>query len=77
MMDIKEVLCQWFINSLIKSSSSGIEKMRIFQTKSQLKIYTNQLLENSRKEKYTYLIDKFWGADLADMQLISKYAINK
>ena len=34
MMDIKEVLCQWFTNSLIKSSSSGIKKMRIFQTKS-------------------------------------------
>ena len=38
--------------------------------------YTNQLLENLRKKKYTHLspfIDKICGADLADMQWISKF----
>ena len=30
-------------------------KMKIFMIKSLLKNYTNQLLENSRKEKYTHL----------------------
>ena len=29
-------------------------KMKISQTKNMLQNYTNQLLENSRKEKYTY-----------------------
>ena len=31
-------------------------KMRIFQTENYLKNYTNQLLENLRKEKYTRLL---------------------
>ena len=38
----------------------------------QLKNYINQLLENFEKEKFR---DNIWGADLADMQLISKFKI--
>ena len=38
----------------------------------QLKNYTNQLLENSRKVHLPF-VDNIWGADLANMQLISKF----
>ena len=48
-------------------------KMKISQTKNYLKNYTNQLLKNSRREKYPRLLQTIWGADLADMQLISKF----
>ena len=54
-----------------KKSSNRL-KMRIFQTNIQLKNYTNQLLQNSRKVQ-SHFIDNIWGAGLADMQLISKF----
>ena len=39
-----------------------------------LKNYANPLLENFKKRKvYSGFIDNIWGADLADMQLISKF----
>ena len=46
-------------------------KMKICQTKSQLNYYTKQLLENSRKERYSYFIDNIQGADLFDLELVS------
>ena len=40
----------------------------------QLKNYTNQLLEIKKKKTvYSGFKDNIWGADLADMQLISKF----
>ena len=39
----------------------------------QLKKCTNRLLENKKKEVYSGFKDNIWGADLADMQLISKF----
>ena len=39
----------------------------------QLKNYTNPLLENFKKELYSRFKDNIWGADLAGMQLISKF----
>ena len=45
--------------------------MRICQISNQQNNYTNQLLENLRKEKYAHLLQKI--ADLADMQLLSKF----
>ena len=44
--------------------------------KNWLKNYTNQLLENLKFKKrtvYSRFKDNIWGADLADMQLISKF----
>ena len=36
--------------------------------------FINQLLENFKKRKvYSGLKDNIWGADLADMRLISKF----
>ena len=40
----------------------------------QLKNFINPLLKNSKKRKvYSAFKDNIWGADLADMQLISKF----
>ena len=48
--------------------------MKLSLIKSSLKNYTKQLLESFKKEKvYSSFIDNIWGADLADMQLISKF----
>ena len=57
MMDIKEVLLQWFKNFLIKSPLLVmVLKMKICQTKNYLKNYKNQLLENLKSEKCTHLL---------------------
>ena len=38
--------------------------------------FINQLLENFKKRKvYSGFKDNIWGADLADMQLISKFNV--
>ena len=48
--------------------------MRLFLIKNQQKNYTNQLLEKFNKRKVQLpLIDNICGADLANMQLISKF----
>ena len=74
MMDVKEILLQWFINSLIKKLVVVVLKMKICLIKNYQKNYTNQLLENLIKGKYhSPFIDNIWGANLADMQLISKF----
>ena len=38
-----------------------------------MKIYTNQLLENLSKKVLSYFIHNICGAELADMELISKF----
>ena len=61
--------CQWGLGSTVykffdkvsalqadKSASDGAIKNEICQTKNHLKNFTNQLLENLRKEKYTLLL---------------------
>ena len=50
-------------------------KTRICQTKNILKNYTNQLSEFFfffKKKVYLSFIGNIWGADLTDMQLITK-----
>ena len=48
--------------------------MKISQTKKELKNYTNQLLESFEKRKVpSSFINNIWGADLADVQLMSKF----
>ena len=49
-------------------------KMKFFLIRNQPTNYTNQLLENLRKKKlHLPFIVNIWGADLAGMQLISKF----
>ena len=47
-------------------------KVKICWTKNLLKNYTKQYIENLKNEKkHSVFIDNSWGADLANMQLIS------
>ena len=56
MMDIKEVLLQCFINSLIKKLLVKVLQMKTFLIKNCWKNYTSQLLENLIKGKYTHFL---------------------
>ena len=47
--------------------------MRLNKFYNQLKNYTNQLLKIKKKKVYSGFKDNIWGADLADMELISKF----
>ena len=84
-MDIKKVLLQWFTNFLIKKTSgSGIKHKNMTNQRS-LDLATRELAEElhkliiiwkfKKRKVYSTFIDNIWGADLADMQLLSK--INK
>ena len=71
MMDINLDLLQWFINFLIKRLQAEQLKTKIFLIKNQLKNYANQLLKNSKKEKYNHLLQAmFW---MLILQSISKF----
>ena len=76
MMDIKEGQLLWFINFLIKSPQ-GVVNNNKNETKQNLQL-ANELhkpiIRKIRKRKvYSGFRDNIWGADLADMQLISKF----
>ena len=59
--------------SFDKKLLAVVLKMKLFLIRNQKKNYINQLIENSRKEKYTQLLDRIQSADLADMQLIINF----
>ena len=57
MMDIKEVLLQWYIIFFDKkTASSGAIKSEIMSNQELAEKYTNQLLENLKNEKCTHLL---------------------
>ena len=71
MMDIKEVLLLLFIDSPIKRLL--LEQLYLCQINSLPMNFLNQLLIFCKKRRvYSSFKDNIWGADLADMQLISK-----
>ena len=73
-MVIKEVLLQWFVNFLIKSLYVLLLKTRLFQTNILAEELHQIIIRKFEKRKvYLSFIDNIWGADLADMQLMSKF----
>ena len=81
-MDIKEHLLLWFINFLIKKNKS--KGVTTLANKSAIKSIpqNEQLAEELHKpiiiklkkgKVYSAFKDNIWAADLADMQLISKF----
>ena len=72
MVDINVDFPQCFINILIKKTSGSCIKMRIRQASYQQKNYTNQLLETLRKKGTLTFYRQYLGADLDDMQSVSK-----
>ena len=76
MIDIKRVLFQWFANVLKKRLLVVVLKMRIFQIKKLADELHKPIIRKFEKGKVHWsIINKIWGADLADMQLISKFNI--
>ena len=75
MMGIKRGLASMVYKFFDKKSQKVVVLIyRWSLMKSQLKNYTNQLLENLKKRiVYSRFKDNIWGADLADIQLISKF----
>ena len=74
MMDIKEVLLLWFINVLIKKLQVEQLKSKLNKMINQVKNCIKKLFKKLKKGKvYSPLKDNIQGADLADIQLISKF----
>ena len=80
MMNIKEVLLLQFKNVLIKNplylqkNLIQVVVLNLGQINSFQMKFINQLLKTFKKEKYVIHVKTiFWGADLADMQLIWKF----
>ena len=56
------------------TKGSGVNSKLTPQNQQLAKELHNLLLKNLKKERYTqHLKDNIWGADLADMQLLSRY----
>ena len=68
MIDIKEDLLQWFINS-----GDGIKNENILDQKLAEELHKPFTRKLEKRKVHSWFIDNIWGADLADMQLISKY----
>ena len=62
-------------NFFYKKTSNANKEMGInsgIVSEKKLKNFANQLLENLKNKKYIH-IDNNWGANLADIQLLSKF----
>ena len=82
MMDIKEELLPWFITFFDKKSASLTDKSVsgsgvniLFEFNEQLAKELHKLIIRKFKKRKVYsgFKDNIWGADLADMQLTSKF----
>ena len=73
MLDINVVLLQWLINLVIKTSA-GTVKNKIISNKELAEELHKQVNKKIEKRKaHPSFTDNIWGADLADMQLRSKF----
>ena len=82
-MDIKEILLLWFIIFLIKKASgSGVATLankfaannKIKQNQQLAEELHKQIIRKFKKRRvYSSFKDNIWGADLVDIQLISKF----
>ena len=69
---IKDVLLQCFINVLIRTLL--VVKSEIMPNQELAKeLHKPIIIEFVKRKVHSFFIDNVWGADLADMQLISKF----
>ena len=74
MMDIEQVLLQWFTDSLIKKCSGSSTRNKNISNKELAKVFYKPLIRIFKKRKvHSPFIYNNCGADLADIQLISKF----
>ena len=69
-MDINVDLFQWFKNFLIKKLK---ENKELANKELAEELHKPILRKFKKREVHSTFIDNIWGADLADMQLISKF----
>ena len=72
MMDIQECLLLWFMNFLIKSPRV-VDIPLEFNEKLAKELHKLTIRKFKRRKVYSGFRGNIWGADLADMQLISKF----
>ena len=72
MMDIKEGLILWFTNILI-NSRGGVNIPLEFNEQLAKELHKSIIRKFEKRRVYSRFKDNIWGADLADMQLISKF----
>ena len=73
-MDINVDLLQWFIKFFEKTTSGSIIKNENMSDQQLAEELCKPIIRNFRKRKvHSPFIDNIWGADLADMQLVSKF----
>ena len=72
-MNIKKNKLQWFTSFLIKNILEVVLQMKLDKINNLQMNFINQSSGKKRKV-YSSFKDNIWGADLADMQLISKYS---
>ena len=74
MMDINVDLLQWFINFFEKTTfGSGIKNENMSDQQLAEELYKPIIRNFGKRKVHSPFIDKIWGADLADMQLVSKF----
>ena len=74
MMNIKEILLQWSINFLIKKTSgTGIKNENMSDRRTKEELYKPIIRKFKKGKVQSPFIDNIWAADLANMQLISKF----
>ena len=74
MMDINMDLLQWFINFFEKTTfGSGIKNENMSDQQLAEELYKPIIRNFGKRKVHSPFIDKIWGADLADMQLVSKF----
>ena len=74
MMDINIDLFQQFIFFLVKKTSGGPVKNENISNKELTGELHKPIIRNFKKTKvHSFFIDNMWGANLPDMQLISKF----
>ena len=74
MMDINVDLLQWSITFLIKKNSgSGIKNENIANKELAEELHKPIIRRFKKRKVHSTFIDNIWSADLADMQLASKF----
>ena len=72
MMNIKEVLLQWFINFLIAKSSVGattLANRSAFKHIISRRITQTSIRKFKKRKVYSSLIDSIWGANLVKFNM--------
>ena len=74
MMDINVDLLQWCTNFMIKKTSGGTVKNENISSIELAEELHKPIIKRFKKRKvHSSFIDNIWGANPADMQLISKF----